>query len=113
MLCTGNKLIIVIVIVIIVIIIGLPVASSVSVILLWSCIQYELLTVINVNSIINQVIWDPMTAYEFVTVGVAGIEFWMLEKRNNMAELKVYQPTDHDLQLPVRVRITDCIIMCY
>lgn len=37
-----------------------------------------------------EVRWDPKTAYEFATVGVAGLTFWIFEENTN--ELKMYEP---------------------
>lgn len=63
-------------------------------ILLWSCFDYDVLAIVNTtdNDIIASVVWDPIRAYEFVTVGMAKIEFWMLQMKENMADLKVHKP---------------------
>lgn len=42
------------------------------------------------SSPVLEVRWDPKTAYEFATVGVAGLTFWIFEENTN--ELKMHEP---------------------
>ena len=58
---------------------------------IWGCLNYDLLTVVNPKSPVHEIKWDPLTAYEFVTVGISQVQFWLLEEKTEL-EIKVYEP---------------------
>ena len=61
-------------------------------ILLWNCVGYDCLTRVKTTQSVCAVAWDPSTAYEYVSVGVAGLEFWMLEENKNSFDIRVHKP---------------------
>ena len=56
---------------------------------IWCTRDYTVLTA--VSSPVLEVRWDPKIAYEFATVGVDGLTFWIFEENTN--ELKMHEPT--------------------
>ena len=55
----------------------------------WSAHDYSLLVATNLEHTVNDVRWDPFTAYEFTTVGAGHcVSFWMIEEDQQAGENK-------------------------
>lgn len=57
----------------------------------YSIHQSTLLFSTQLTHYVHDLKWDPATAYEFATVGVGGVNFWMYEETSG--DLQVHKPT--------------------
>eukprot|EP00731_Ephydatia_muelleri_P028595 Em0020g239a len=62
---------------------------------LWSTHTYTVVCVSALSHTVHEVLWDPTTAYEFVTVGTeASVSFWLVEEdqAQSKVQLKLHKP---------------------
>ena len=57
----------------------------------WSAHSFSAVATASLPYAMHDVAWDPLMAYEFASVGVRGVAFWILEERlgGQQAEIKV------------------------
>ena len=71
----------------------------------WSAHGYSAVVVASLPYAMHDVAWDPLTAYEFASVGARGVAFWILEEQlgGQQAEIKVSAKTCSLLLLAINL----------
>lgn len=58
--------------------------------MIWSCNDYSILIATELLCTVNDIQWDPNTAYELTTVGIESVQFWILDE--DTGELQLHEP---------------------
>nr|XP_033770291.1 WD repeat-containing protein 90 isoform X1 [Geotrypetes seraphini] len=75
---------------------------------LWSTVSYELLTSSHFSNPIHEVLFNPMSADEFASVGPGGVNFCMMEQQGSGIKLKI-----HNASVPDEVGTAELTSLSY